>query len=438
MAVSAGAVVGGVLGGILFLFLIGIAVYFLWKRKCLWGAYEDLDDSSPAPKPSCQSQHPGPAFSAQPNKHSGIPFVVPARFSLSPPPGLDNGILMQDKSEPGLRRDQGASFRSMAAFPLGSLDLDLYCPPLEECEQDRDFPEGNVGRLWFALEYRRSLEQLQVSLLRAANLPPPCESSPALVKLHLLPDERRHLQARAKHKGCSPYFNHSFFFQVSSRTLSQRVLRFSVFSVDRHKKHQLVGQVTLSLSELALREGVGRVLLWRDLEGAATQATSVRGDLQVSLNYNLPLQRLTVVVLRARGLQATGCLVQVSLQNHTRLVKSKRTGVTRGEPDPIFNETFSFKLPATELDSASITLELQPAGDQSRTLGSVVLGPFMFARGKELDHWNEMVSKPKEMVKQWHALTNPTEVQSPYNPAEPGATELSNNTAEGPQRLRLQ
>lgn len=38
------------------------------------------------------------------------------------------------------------------------------------------------------------------------------------------------------------------------------------------------------------------------------------------------------------------------------------------------------------------------------SLGLVVIGPFMYARGRELEHWNDMVSKPLELVKQWHGL----------------------------------
>lgn len=38
---------------------------------------------------------------------------------------------------------------------------------------------------------------------------------------------------------------------------------------------------------------------------ASMQPLSKHGDIQVSLNYNQSLQRLTVVVLRARGLQCS-------------------------------------------------------------------------------------------------------------------------------------
>lgn len=45
---------------------------------------------------------------------------------------------------------------------------------------------------------------------------------------------------------------------------------------------------------------------------------------------------------------------------------------------------------------------------ETHLLGRVVVGPFMYTRGKELEHWNEMINKPKELVKRWHALCHST------------------------------
>jgi len=48
------------------------------------------------------------------------------------------------------------------------------------------------------------------------------------------------------------------------------------------------------------------------------------------------------------------------------------------------------------------------------SLGIVVIGPFMYARGRELEHWNDMVSKPQELVRQWHPLGSADTVQGPH------------------------
>ena len=37
-------------------------------------------------------------------------------------------------------------------------------------------------------------------------------------------------------------------------------------------------------------------------------------------------------------------------------------------------------------------------------VGRVVLGSFMFSRGKELEHWNRITANVDEQIVQWHSL----------------------------------
>lgn len=41
-------------------------------------------------------------------------------------------------------------------------------------------------------------------------------------------------------------------------------------------------------------------------------------------------------------------------------------------------------------------------------LGVVVLGPFMYSRGPQLQHWIDMVNTAQEPVTLWHGLRRPT------------------------------
>lgn len=41
-------------------------------------------------------------------------------------------------------------------------------------------------------------------------------------------------------------------------------------------------------------------------------------------------------------------------------------------------------------------------------LGDLVLGPFMYAKGPQLQHWMDMVNRPQETVEQWHRLSRAT------------------------------
>lgn len=53
----------------------------------------------------------------------------------------------------------------------------------------------------------------------------------------------------------------------------------------------------------------------------------------------------------------TGVCVQVCLQLHTQVVRTKKTALARGS-EPTFNEKLTFKLLPPQLDDASLCLEV--------------------------------------------------------------------------------
>ncbi|XP_076980903.1 synaptotagmin-15-like isoform X2 [Tamandua tetradactyla] len=108
----------------------------------------------------------------------------------------------------------------------GTINPELYRHPEEKSETE--FPEGCLGQLWFSVEYQQEAEPLLVELIKGRRLPAPSETCSPLVKLHLPPDERRFLQSKTKRKTSSPQFDEHFTFQVSSKSITQRVLKFSV------------------------------------------------------------------------------------------------------------------------------------------------------------------------------------------------------------------
>ncbi|XP_028914936.1 synaptotagmin-15-like [Ornithorhynchus anatinus] len=414
MSEQVAIVVGAVVGGLLLLLFVGALGYYLWRKLCPPTAYEELTG---APSPTARTEHTFLRSSAAPqakggSKEQGVPFVVPPSLPSRDWMTLTRGKRVQDDGDRYLAPDflPRPSFRSLAGVDaMGALDPDLYKPP--EDQSETDFPEGCLGRLWFSVTYEPEAERLLVGLIRAQRLRAPADPCSPLVELHLLPDERRFLQSRPKRKTDNPQFDESFVFQVSSRTVTQRILRFSVYHVDKQKKHHLLGQVLFPLKDEVLTSD-SRPVFWRDLEAENLEPPSEFGDIQFSLSYNDYLGRLTVVVLRAKGLKfleernIVSVYVKVSLMNHNKFIKSKKTSAVLGSPNPVYNETFSFKVDPVELDTASLSLTVLQTleGDKSHHLGRVVVGPFMYTRGKELEHWNKMINKPKEMVKQWHAL----------------------------------
>ncbi|NXC14079.1 SYT15 protein, partial [Corythaeola cristata] len=329
------------------------------------------------------------------SRSRSVPFIIPPTLHGRDWINLTNEEQVQEESDPYMIPSAGprSSFHSLAgAYVVGTINPELY--KLPEDKSETDFPEGNIGRLWFSIEYEQESERLLVSLIKVRKLQPPADSCSAFVKIYLLPDERSYLQSKTKRKTLNPQFDENFVFQV-------------LFFLMKQTFHEeLPPPPPICLCE----ERVFQIYLTRVL--LLPQPPSDHGDIQFSLSYNDYLGRLTVVVLRARGLKlqeeshAVSVYVKVSLMNHNKFIKSKKTAAILGSPNPVYNETFSFKADQTELDTASLSLSVLQGtkGEKTHLLGRVVVGPFMYTRGKELEHWNEMISKPKELVKRWHAL----------------------------------
>uniref|UniRef100_A0A8C0XWK2 C2 domain-containing protein n=1 Tax=Castor canadensis TaxID=51338 RepID=A0A8C0XWK2_CASCN len=357
-------VIGGIIGGLLLVLLIGVSCC-LWRRLCATFTYEELPETPATATTTASSSQEDRLCQlhakTQQSRPLGVPFVVPPSLQGQdwvPLQRRDWFQALQDPcSTPELLPHTSSNFGD--ACVVGTINPELYKFP--EDKSETDFPDGCLGRLWFSVEYQQEAERLLVSLIKARQLQVPSETCSPLVKLHLLPDERRFLQSKTKRKTSNPQFDEHFIFQVSSKSITQRVLRFSVYHVDRQRKHQLLGQVLFPLKNETL-EGDCRRIIWRDLEAESLEPPSEFGDLQFCLSYNDYLSRLTVVVLRAKGLQlqehrgVVSVFVKVSLMNHNKYVKCKKTSAVLGSVNPVYNETFSFKADAAELDTASLSL----------------------------------------------------------------------------------
>ncbi|KAM6964692.1 synaptotagmin-15 [Tautogolabrus adspersus] len=364
----------GVSVGLLVLLLLGLMVYCLWRKKRSQRQYEELLSSVPA-VPACS---PPVILVSQGlwTTPDEIPFALPPRFMTQNQADMKN---KEDKEGEELKMevrrsilDHRGSLSVSRWYPVGTVLAGLYSVPLNEVVAP---PPGMATRLCFSVEYRHGSEQLMVSLIRLGNLPPRFHGNVTLVELRLLPDDRRPRQAKARGTGPDPEFNDCFVFQVSRVCVPQGTLSVCVLSVEQGGKRHAVGRVLFPLEgELGQ---AGRVL-WRDLETEDDTQCSELGDVQISLSYSPALQRLSVVVLRARGLQLltdAGVCVQ-------------------------------------HLDEACLRFELQEpnnvCSEPPVLLGVLVLGPFMYARGQQLQHWMDMVNTPQETIKLWHGLGRAT------------------------------
>ncbi|XP_051795909.1 synaptotagmin-15 [Acanthochromis polyacanthus] len=353
---------------LLVLLLLSFILCYLRRRKRKGqNQYQEL----PSTIPSLPSLSSAPVILVSQGSWatpSEIPFTLPPCFIAHNHGDVKKGeevVKEEQEMKMEVQRDVLAHRGSLSIrswYPVGTVLAGLYSIPLPLNEVVAP-PPGMSTRLCFSVEYRYSSEQLLVSLLRLGNLPPRFHGNVTLVELRLLPDDRRPRQAKARGTGPDPEFNDSFVFQVSGRCASRSTLSVCVLSVQQDGKRRAVGRVLFPLQgELGQ---AGRVL-WRDLETEEDTQCSELGDVLISLSYSSSLQRLSVVVLRARGLQLltdAGVYVQVSLQVHAEVVKVKVSCVVKAESDPYFNHRMTFKLRPQHLDEACLRFELQQQSD---------------------------------------------------------------------------
>ncbi|GFY61091.1 synaptotagmin-15 [Trichonephila inaurata madagascariensis] len=81
--------------------------------------------------------------------------------------------------------------------------------------------------------------------------------------------------------------------------------------------------------------------------------------------------------------------------------------VCKNSCDPKYNESFHFRMTQASINMCSVTVQVVQAGikEKDRCLGRLVLGPYMFSRGKGLDHWEEAMSAGHKQIRYWHKLS---------------------------------
>ncbi|XP_063597874.1 synaptotagmin-15-like [Penaeus indicus] len=270
--------------------------------------------------------------------------------------------------------------------------------------------------------------------------------------LSVLPDERRYLQTKQKKKTCNPVFDEHFGFtnlRISNieklspenplRCVSERSLRVSVFDGGRHKRQAAIGHVIYPLAQVpadsaaavaASNGSTTNNIIVRDLSRQCYPLCYFPCNMQrqysiLSPHANTPLLSRNIpysfnrffILSYAVNDGEVVSWVKVSLMNQRRAVKTKKTTVVAACEEPQYNESFHFRPRPPSRGSTSPSscmwrraptlrpLLTAPNIPTGRLVGRVIIGSFMFARGRALNHWNEVLSTPKEPIQFWHSLT---------------------------------
>lgn len=408
-------IIGCSLGGALLLTLIIAALVYMRRRRGYRkGSDHLINHSSYIPGAEFCPQQMISSFSSSSDDTSeagsGTANGRQFRRPLGPSSSLDPPSLLRLTSECVQPKPVLTRWHTVASPQTTAILMDAERDSDEESTSRN--PPCLHGRLWFALDYKPDLGQLDVILHKAKYLPGRgLINSPRdpFVKVYLLPDEETFHQSKIRKRTLSPKFHETFTFDVSPEDLIKRTLKLSVYDVDKRKVRHCLGHVLQPVEQLKQLRGE---VICKDLE-MAPQSNTCPGEIQLCLSCNPFSNRIKVTICRVRNLQDlpekdVAVFVRVEMYHGRRLVKCKRTQAVAGGrsvSELVFDEPFGFGVSGRFFDSCSLGFVVV-LEEENIQLGKVVIGPFMYARGDQLQHWQEMLSNPRNSITRWHPLEN--------------------------------
>jgi len=268
--------------------------------------------------------------------------------------------------------------------------------------------------LYFSVLYKKSSSNLCITVIKADGLTGRGRSKNELrdpfVKLCLLNDEKVCHQTATATQTFAPVYNETFTFEVEESALYLHILKLSLYDVDTRRIRHTLGHVYLPLDSIDLEEGG---ILIRTLEQSNQyQVAAGFGEVNVGLYFDPAEEKCNVTILEAKDLKKLDLngdeqiYVKVQLMEGQKTSRVKKSSTIPAARDPDFNESFNFSLPSSQLDSTSIRISLMVLGlDLHETLyGRIFIGSYLYARGSEQEHWQEMTENKRKTITKWHSL----------------------------------
>ncbi|XP_074035591.1 synaptotagmin 7 isoform X3 [Leptinotarsa decemlineata] len=318
------------------------------------------------------------------------------------PPEARTPTAPANKALHNVKGDHPSVSQDMAFLQNRSISLvDMYI--------DNSEPSENVGQIHFSLEYDFQNTTLILKIIQGKDLPAKDLSgtSDPYVRVTLLPDKKHRLETKIKRRTLNPRWNETFYFEgFPIQKLQSRVLHLHVFDYDRFSRDDSIGEVFLPLCQVDLSE---KPAFWKALKPPAKDKC---GELLTSLCYHPSNSILTLTLLKARNLKAKDIngksdpYVKVWLQFGDKRIEKRKTAIFKCTLNPVFNDTFSFNVPWEKIRECSLDVMVMDFDNIGRNelIGRILLAGKNGSGASETKHWQDMITKPRQTIVQWHRL----------------------------------
>ncbi|XP_045679792.1 synaptotagmin-16 isoform X3 [Phyllostomus hastatus] len=296
-------------------------------------------------------------------------------------------------------------------------------------------PISKCGDLDVIFEYRAASQKLTVTIVRAQGLPDKDRSGINSWQVHvvLLPSKKQRGRTNIQ-RGPNPVFKEKVIFaKLEPRDVAACAIRFRLYAARKMTRERMMGEKLFYLSHLHPEAETKVTLVLEPRSNissgesplspsavshsdsaSSTQSLSHGGapELLVGLSYNATTGRLSVEMIKGshfRNLavnRAPDTYGKLFLLNSVGQEMSRcKTSIRRGQPNPVYKETFVFQVALFQLSDVTLMISIYNRRTMKRKemIGWIALGQNSSGE-EEQDHWEEMKETKGQQVCRWHSL----------------------------------
>ncbi|XP_075568974.1 synaptotagmin-16 [Pelecanus crispus] len=296
-------------------------------------------------------------------------------------------------------------------------------------------PICKCGDLDVIFNYKASSQKLVVTILEARDIPDKDRSGVNTWQVHtvLMPSKKQRGKTSVQ-RGPIPMFKDKITFsKLEPEELSSHAIRFRLYAVHKMIGEKMMGEQLFYLSNIN-QEGEAKVTLVLEPRSnltsadsqlslsaishsdsaSSTQSLSHGGvpELLVGLSYNATTGRLSVEMIKGSHFRNLAINRPPDTYGKLCLLNSVgqemsccKTSVRRGQPNPIYKETFIFQIALFQLSDVTLMISIYNRRSMKRKemIGWISMGQNSSGQ-EEQSHWQEMKESQGTQVCRWHML----------------------------------